>query len=53
MLFTPGRQDVRKEKMLKVSREQHLRCARLRAEVCEAFTNVIVSEKGAQESLLE
>ena len=39
--------------MLEVPREQYLRCARLRTEVCEAFADVIVSEKAAQESLPE
>ena len=53
VLFTTGRQDVRKAKMLEVPREQYLRCARLRTEVCEAFADVIVSEKAAQESLPE
>ena len=53
VLFTAGRQDVRKVKMLEVPREQYLRCARLRTEVCEAFADVIVSEKAAQESLPE
>ena len=53
VLFTTGRQDVRNAKMLEVPREQYLRCARLRAEVCEAFADVTVSEKVAQESLPE
>ena len=42
VLFTTGRQDVRNAKMLEVPREQYLRCARLRAEVCEAFADATV-----------
>ena len=53
VLFTTSRQDVRNAKMLEVPREQYLRCARLRAEVCEAFADVTVSEKAAQELLPE
>ena len=53
VLFTTGRQDVRNAKMLEVPREQYLRCARLRAEVCGALTDVTVPEKAAQESLPE
>ena len=53
VLFTTGRQDVRKAKMLEVPREQYLRCARLRAEVCEVFADTIVSEEVAQETLPE
>ena len=39
--------------MLEVPREQYLRCARLRAEVCEVFADIIVSEEAAQEVLPE
>ena len=39
VLFTTRRQDVRKAKMLEVPREQYVRCARLRAEVCEVFAD--------------
>ena len=53
VLFTTRRQDVRKAKMLEVPREQYLRCARLRAEVCEVFADSIVSEEAAQEILPE
>ena len=53
VLFTTGRHDARKAKMLEVPREQYVRCARLRTEVCKAFADVNVSEKAAQESLLE
>ena len=53
VLFTTSRQDVRKAKMLHVPREQYLRCARLRTEVCEAFADAIVSEEAALESLPE
>ena len=53
VLFTTSRQDVRNAKMLEVPREQYLRCARLRTQVCEAFADVTVSEEAAQESLPE
>ena len=48
VLFTTGRQDVRKAKMLMVPRQQYLRCAKLRAKVCEVFADVEVSEEAAQ-----
>ena len=53
VLFTTGRQDVRKAKMLEVPPKQYLRHARLRAEVCEAFVDTIVSQEAAQEILPE
>ena len=37
LLFTTGRQDVKKAKMLAMPWEQYLRCARIRAEFCEPF----------------
>ena len=48
VLFTTGRQDVRKAKMLEVPRQQYLRCAKLRAKVCEVFADVSVSEEVCQ-----
>ena len=53
VLFTTGRQDVKNAKMLEVPREQYLRCARVRAQVCEAFADVEVSETRAAETLPE
>ena len=53
VLFTTGRQDVKKAKMLEVPREQYLRCARIRAEVCEPFCDVKVSPERAAELLPE
>ena len=53
VLFTTGRQDVRNAKILHVPREQYLRCARLRTEVCEVFADAIVSEEAALENLPE
>ena len=53
VMFTTRRQDVRKAKMLEVPREQYLRCARLRAQVCEVFADSIVSEEAAQKMLPE
>ena len=53
MLFTIRRQDVRKAKMLEVQREQYVRRARLRAEVCKVFADSIVSEEAAQDMLPE
>ena len=40
-------------KMLDVPREQYVRCARLRAEVCEVFADIIVPEEVAQDQLPE
>ena len=53
VLFTTQRQDVRKAKMLEVPRQQYLRCAKLRAQVCEVFADVTISEEAAKDSLPE
>ncbi|MEC8932737.1 MAG: DUF6570 domain-containing protein, partial [Candidatus Latescibacterota bacterium] len=53
VLFTTGRHDVKNAKMLEVPRGQYLRCARVRAQVCEAFADVEVSETRAAEILPE
>ena len=47
------REDVKKAKMLEVPREQYLRCARLRAQVCDAFVDVETSAARAAEILPE
>ena len=53
VLFTAGRQDVKNAKMLEVPREQYLRCARLRAQVCDAFADAEISAERAAEILPE
>ena len=51
VLFTTGRQDAKKAKMLQVPRAEYLRCARLRAQVCDAFADITVSEEAVLENL--
>ena len=52
-IWATGMPEVRNTKLLDEPREQYVRCARLRAEVCEAFADATVSEKAAQENLPE
>ena len=53
VMFTTSREDVKKAKVLQVSRSQYLECANLRKNVCYAFCDARVDEQHANELLPE
>ena len=50
-LFTTSKQDVKNAPMLEVPREEYMRCARLRAKICDAFADVNLSDEAALQNL--